>query len=711
MIIEGFFVKQLFCDEGSGLRIFKLKTLTKGIETDTSNCIVCKGEIIPYHPKVPLLLEGEMSTDDKNRTAFCFTSYKEGCGTFKEKAELLKSIKGVGERISLNILKTFSEGSLFDIGDIPNVKTKLIKCCLDDEAIAESILDYFEEIKSKRKLTTFIRKFKCSPHYASKLCKKYGSKAYNKFIDNPYKYGTVVDMPLDKLDAIGESLNISPTYEWRIRSHVTKILKDDNTAGNCYIPRNTLIKKAKTSLNITSDFPISLSLGFDTSITSEIYDEEEILYKTAISNAEKNVGKQIRRLINNSVQLPFTDNLIEIAEKEVGFTYPEEKKKAFDLLKQTGIGVITGGAGTGKTSTLKGMLAAYKTMMPNGVIALAAPTGRAAQRMTDATGVEALTVHRLVGYNPFESGIECQYNEENPLNADLIVIDESSMLDIVTASLLFSAVKTNAIIMLLGDINQLQAVGAGDILNSLIVSGKVPVVKLETVHRQGKDSNILYNATNIIRGINSFKEGDDFEIVIVDNEEDLSDKASQIAESYHKSDKPYYCQVICPTHKGNGSVGAVNSLLQRKLNDKGKNGITYGQIKYLEGDKVIMLTNNVKEGYYNGDIGIITGIEENSVVITLEGGKVINISREDMGTFKLAYSMTIHKVQGSEFNVTVICLPDVSMITKNLFYTAVTRAKEKVIIVTVKNVLNKAVGREVTHKRRSRLVERIKEEE
>jgi len=373
---------------------------------------------------------------------------------------------------------------------------------------------------------------------------------------------------------------------------------------------------------------------------------------------------------------------------------------------------VTGGPGTGKTTTINGILSAYEKQNPNKVIRLCAPTGRAAQRMTESTGREAVTIHRLLEYKPY--GNEVTYkNANDKLEADLIVVDEASMLDMEFASIFFSAVPTGALVLIVGDIHQLPSVGPGDVLHDMISPGMIPTVQLTTVYRQGSHSPIIQNAIRIHQGIIAFMENEEYQTYITYSQTELARKIIACAVSMHNKNIPFETQILCPSHKGEAGVGMLNTALQSLLNPgrQGLKELKYGNTIYRSGDKVILLNNNYQNGYFNGDIGIIKDISDAGIHLNIFGSEII-IAKTEIDDLGLAYAMTIHKSQGSEFKNIIVSLPmsPKSMLKRNLLYTAITRAKKTVIVVTEKQAVSIAVKTCETGKRNSRLALRIKEE-
>ena len=423
-----------------------------------------------------------------------------------------------------------------------------------------------------------------------------------------------------------------------------------------------------------------------------IRNDHDLIYFNSMFQAELNTAKQIQRLNFSGSPLPFNERFIDESETQTGLKYAPQQREAFSLLKKTGVGILTGGPGTGKSTVINGILMAYEKMKPGGVIRLCAPTGRAAQRITETTGREAVTIHRLLEYKPFGRGMDVQRNASNPIEADIIIVDESSMLDIELASLFFSAVGNGTLVILVGDINQLPSVGAGDVLHDLITSGVVPVVQLTTVYRQAETSPIIANARAINAGIDNLIQNEDFVINKYQNDADIADAIIEYMQNNYDSTDPFGIQVLVPSRVGKAGLTELNSRLQEVLNP-GRSGVQYGRTCYRENDKVIFTRNNYDAGYFNGDIGVVTEARNGQLVIKFQGkDDTVVISKELLEDVMLAYAMTIHKSQGSEFDTVVlpVSLSYSKMLYRKLYYTAVTRSKKKLIVIGDINALKKS---------------------
>lgn len=349
-------------------------------------------------------------------------------------------------------------------------------------------------------------------------------------------------------------------------------------------------------------------------------------------------------------------------------------------------------------------------MYPDNIIKLCAPTGRAAQRMTESTGMEAVTIHRLLDFRPCANGV-VHKDAKNPIVADLIVVDEMSMTDTELMSIFLQAVQDGTLVLLVGDIYQLPSVGPGDVLHDIIFSEKVPVFRLTKVYRQAGDSPIVTNANKINDGHTDLVENEDFEIIIVQSDEELKDKILELTTQYYNPDKPFDMQILAPSKKYDAGTKNLNKVIQEAVNP-GKKGFVFGDTTYRVGDKIIMLNNNYGHGYFNGDVGYVVAIDDNGVTVNILDVEIV-ITKGMMEDMSLAYGVTVHKSQGSEYPLAICALPKspANMLVRNLFYTAVTRAKKKVIVVAVDGSVQASVRNNQTGKRKTGLLEKLSKAE
>ena len=572
---------------------------------------------------------------------------------------------------------------------------------------AATIVDSLKTTASQQELLEFLIPYGGNYPICRKVFKQYGYEAIKEIKENPYlmiDYG----FKLIQCDKLAKDLGIEADSDFRIDAIVRTILKAEHMCGHVFSCTEDILAKRKYLKNDVYPDTVTSAMIVAHIEQEHIIRDHDLIYYKYMHYAETNTAKQILRLSRNGVSLPFDDGLIDWAESECSLSYAPQQREAFSILKRSGVAVITGGPGTGKTTVINGLLMAYEQMNPDGVIKLCAPTGRAAQRITESTGRIATTIHRLLEFKPFGRKLETVHNADNPIVADIIIVDECSMLDIELASLFFSAVSNGTLVILVGDINQLPSVGAGDVLHDIIESEVVPVTKLQTVYRQSGTSPIVANANAINDGLERFIEDDDFVISRYFSDDEIaSNIVNYMIENFDPAD-PFAVQVLVPSRVGKAGLTELNFQLQNALNPITK-GVQYGKTLFRVNDKVLLTRNNYEIGYFNGDIGIITEAKNGQLTIDLQGN-IIQLSKELLDDVMLAYAMTVHKSQGSEFKEAIVVLPNspANMLKRNLFYTAVTRAKKKVWVVATKGSIPKAIMTSDTGKRRTKLSERLR---
>lgn len=426
--------------------------------------------------------------------------------------------------------------------------------------------------------------------------------------------------------------------------------------------------------------------------------------------AENEVARHLLRLLQASEPLNYDPSVVDWAESTCGIKYAPQQREAFRLVQKTGVAIVTGGPGVGKTTTVNGLISAYEKLNPGKIVRMCAPTGRAAQRMTESTGKEAVTIHRLLEFRPYGNDV-AHKNAADPIEADLIVVDEASMLDIELAEIFLGAVKSGTLVLFIGDINQLPSVGPGDVLNDMIASKVIPTVQLTTVFRQGSQSPIIVNSRRINDGLHSAVTDENYNMEIYNSTDAMRIRIGLLASSRYNPCNPFDFQILAPTHKGDVGVAYINQLLQERLNPPSPNKpeMAFGNRIYRVGDKIIMLNNNYSTGYFNGDIGTVQAITAEGVVVKILD-KELTLTRTEMEDMNLAYCISIHKSQGSEFKDTVVVLPEKpsNMLQRNLLYTAITRAKKKVWVIAEGFAYREAVETCETGKRNTRLAVKLR---
>ncbi len=644
-------------------------------------------------------------------------------------------IKGIGPKMAEKIVDLFGEEALRVISDTPERLAK-IKGISHERAM--KINESYVSVQDKEQLIMFLQKFNVSLGYAIKVYDILGKNAVEKIKENPYILcERIRGISFKTADRVASISGTDKTNEDRIKAGLKYILTYYAGAeGHTYLPREVLIHYGAKMLEVeelAAENALVRLLSDHQLIMKKTTEGKDAIFLPALYSAERVISTCIKE-INDAVAenvLKNSDKEIEKIEKEEKITLGSAQREAVKMAVSSGLTVITGGPGTGKTTTINFIIKLFEKQGEK--IALCAPTGRAAKRMTELCGIEAKTIHRLLEIDYREDDILREYSRGNaePLPEDVIIVDEVSMVDAILMGALISSVKYGARVILVGDSDQLPSVGAGNVLSDIIESETVPVVRLDTVFRQAEESMIVVNAHKINMGeypILNAKDKDFFFIEAENNEqicEKVIDLVSRRLPTAYEIDPFSDIQVITPMKKTAAGVFALNEGLQKALNPKvSEKTEREFQTRILRcGDKVMQIKNNYDlrwkktpgdEGYgvYNGDIGIITGVRPSCVSITYDDGKVVDYENSQLEEIEHAYAITVHKSQGSEFDTVVMPVfrGVEKLFTRNLLYTAVTRAKNRVVLVGQQAALAKMVDNDYEAKRYSYLKELLKNE-
>ena len=609
-------------------------------------------------------------------------------------------IKGVGQATAEKIVNVFKEDAL-DILDTD------INRLLDVEGIGVKKLDLikksWEEQKAIKEIIMFLQSFDISPSYALKIYRTYGAKSVQIVQDNPYQLTyDVWGIGFKIADAMGKSVGFGEDHPKRIKAGVIYVLNEASGDGHVYLPMQELLAKCYEILGI--DLTDSLMLFREMEAQNLLNIIGENVYLSHYYEAERNIEYKIKALCGGSSE--FTEK--EIKSVRLNSVYSEEQLEAIRNSLTNKILILTGGPGTGKTTALKGIIESYKLLKKN--IMLAAPTGRAAKRMSEVIGMEAKTIHRLLEYNPQDRLF--MHDEDNPLETDLLVVDEISMIDTLLMNSLISAVSVNTTLILVGDVDQLPSVGCGNILHDLIQSEIIPTAMLTKIFRQAEESQIVVNAHKINKGeFPALLNGESSDFFFI-QEPDNSKIAGVITELCRKRLPEKYgfdpmkdIQILTPMYKGDTGANNLNGRLQDVLNHE-KILLTRGDKNFKIGDKVMQLRNNYDKDVYNGDIGLIERIDMDDQKLEMNfSGKVVPYDFLELDDITLAYAITVHKSQGSEYPCVIMPVTTAHyiMLQRNLLYTAVTRASKMMILVGSKQALAMAVGNKKSKKRNTSL--------
>ncbi len=627
-------------------------------------------------------------------------------------------IRGIGPAIAKKITEKFGIKTL-DIMEMHPERLADIKGISKEKAM--HIGEIFHEQAELRRAMLFLQDYGISPSLSMKIYKKYKDNTIKTVKNNPYTLAEeVFGIGFKTADVIAEKVGIEKSSPFRIKAGIKYTLNQAGINGNVYLPEEELIEEASKILLIDKEF-ISNSLS-ELQIERQIWVEKtqdgNIVFLNFYNYAETYSAKKLLELSMAYKENTEYDDEISEIEKQEGIKLAKAQKKAVKEAMNNGVLVITGGPGTGKTTTINSIIRLLKK--EDKQIELAAPTGRAAKRMTETTGMEAQTIHRLLGITYMAQDSKRQSfdkNEENPIEADVIIIDESSMVDIMLMQSLLRAIANGTRLILVGDADQLPSVGAGNVLKDIINSGCINVVRLNEIFRQARQSAIIMNAHRINKGEYPIlnEKNSDFFFMKRYNQSELINTIVELSltrlPKFLKCCQNKDIQVLTPMRKSPLGVVNLNNILQTKLNPKSsdKNEKEYRGIVFREGDRVMQIKNNYNMvwksfdgrkwdegiGVFNGDEGFIKRIDERKeyIEVIYDDIKSVRYDYSQLDELELSYAVTIHKSQGSEYRAVIIPIfngPDL-LLSRNLLYTAVTRAKELAVIVGIPETLFKMV--------------------
>ena len=664
-----------------------------------------------------LIAEGQWRVDKRYGRQFAAESWSETLpATIVGIEKYLGSglVKGIGPKMAKQIVAHFGLQT-FEV--IENDIEKLLEVPGIGKGRIGKIHDSWEKQKDVKDIMVFLQGHGVSSTYAAKIYKQYGKESIEKVQTNPYCLADDIwGIGFKTADGIAQKLGYENNDPRRCRSGILYTLSQLSDEGHVYAEREQLIAAAKTLLQ-AEEQPITDTLNQMIASEDVILDridssEEQAIYLPPFYYAEVGVANKLRRLLQAQTGNLF-DRATTVADDSSRMGQIEYDAVQLSAIRKailSKVMVLTGGPGTGKTTTTLGIIASFESLGQR--ILLAAPTGRAAKRMSEATGKEAKTIHRLLEFNPAEG---YKRNDENPLDGDVLIVDECSMIDIILMNSLLKAVPPSMRLILVGDIDQLPSVGAGNVLRDIIDSNAIPVVRLTRIFRQAQSSRIVTNAHKINQGlfpdISNGRTSDFFFIRQEDPEqaahEIVNIVRNRIPKAYHIATSDI--QVLAPMQRSVVGAANLNIMLQEALNPAG-DSLARGGFKYRQGDRVMQIRNNYDKDVFNGDIGTVSAVDvEDRSLTVLFDGRTVNYEDSELDELTLAYATTIHKSQGSEYPVVIIPLlmTHFVMLQRNLVYTGITRAKRLCILVGTTKALAYAIHNQTVQKRNTRLKERL----
>ena len=739
--IKGYVAHIIFRNAANGYTVFEL-------QGEKEEEITCVGTLQALDEGELLELTGEYIQHAVYGSQFQVSSFRivspeDAAGMERYLAS--GAVKGIGASLAARIVKRFGKDTFRIIEEEPE---RLAEIKGISERKAMDIAAQVEEKRGLREAMIYLQKYGISNALAVRIYETYGGRLYSVLEENPYRLADDIDgIGFKKADELAARIGIHTDSDYRIRSGILYVLLQASGEGHVYLPKELLVSRAAALLELPA-FAVQdqiPNLAMDKKLVVKTQEGQTLCYAGSFYYMELACARMLQEL-NGKIEEPSLGpggdervrSRIEKLQAAEGMELDELQKRAVLESIRSSILILTGGPGTGKTTTINMMIRYFEGEGLD--LFLAAPTGRAAKRMTEATGYEARTIHRMLelsGAVP-EEGRRASFerNEENPLEADVIIVDEMSMVDISLFCSLLKAISPGTRLILVGDVNQLPSVGPGQVLHDLIASQAFPVVRLQKIFRQAGESDIVVNAHRINRGEEIrldnksrdffFLERNSIPVIYKHMVQLISEKLPPYVKA-----SPFDIQVLTPMRKGNLGVETLNRILQGQLNPPGesKREVQLGDTLYREGDKVMQTKNDYQlewevvsrygipidrgVGVFNGDMGMIREIDESarSVVVEYDEHRRVTYSFQQMEEVELAYAITIHKSQGSEYPAVILPLmggPRM-LFNRNLLYTGVTRARDCVTILGNRQVVREMIANESEAKRYTSLDKRIRE--
>lgn len=688
----------------NGYSVMKVKV--KGY----NDLVTLVGNLLDVPAGSVLLFDGDWKVDKRYGSQFVCQTWEEVMpATVYGIEKYLGSglVKGIGPKFAQLIVRQFGldtieviETDIERLYEVPGIGRKRV----------EKIRESWERQKDIKNVMLFLQGYGVSTAYAAKIYRQYGKESIDKVKENPYRLADDIwGIGFKTADGIANRMGYEKNDIRRCRSGIIYTLNRLADEGHVYAEEEQLVKSALELLEADEE-PIQEALT-NMAQTEDLQIEDDAIYLPPFYYAETGAANRLLALLQQSgKELSARPCDMTVLSKETGIEYDDVQIRAIEEAVRSKVMVLTGGPGTGKTTTTQGIIAAFKHMGLR--ILLAAPTGRAAKRMSEATGMEAKTIHRLLEFNPKDG---YKRNDENPLEGDALIVDECSMIDIILMNNLMKAVPVSMRLVLVGDIDQLPSVGAGNVLRDIIDSEKIPVIRLTRIFRQAQSSRIVMSAHAINRGHfpdTSNGRQTDFFFIEQEDPETVAEEivnlvTTRLPRTYRQ--EASNIQVLTPMQRGIVGAANLNIALQSALNSS-PFALNRGGYSFRQGDRVMQLRNNYDKEVFNGDLGYVENVdmEDRTLCVNFDG-RLVEYDVSELDELTLAYATTIHKSQGSEYPIVVmpVLMTHYVMLQRNLIYTGITRAKKICVLIGTKKALAFAIRNISVLKRNTRLKERL----
>lgn len=736
MGIVAAFDKTLFSNPASKYCVLRLKTADMMVPQEARSPyhyhdhlirFTAIGYDLPQTDTIKMELEGEW-VNGKYGPQLQVTSWSEVIPPTMEgiRAYLGSGLlKGIGPATANLIVGRFGTDSLNIIEHHPE---RLLEIRGITEEKLKEIKNGYAESKVLRDLMTLLAPFKITPATAMKIYQHFGPDGVALVWKSPYSLCQMPGFGFKRVDAIVQKSGGDPADPMRIRgASYYAIEQARNEKGHLFVDAEKLVQDSLTLLNEKLPDPNQwvtapqVQQELRAMITGNVVVANQgKIYLPHVYTQESETAAQAVKLAMVQPEPVYLASVMEQVKAKLGIRLSPKQEEGVETVFQSNLSIITGGPGTGKSTILRAVIEAYQLLYPNGTIALAAPTGKASRRMAETTGIsDAVTLHSLLGLRGDDTGWE----EKGPLEADLLIVDECSMMDMFLTHQLFKRLGMNTKVLLVGDADQLESVGAGSVFRELIASKIIPVTVLDQIFRQAKDSLVAYNAKYINEGCGDLNYGDDFSFILADTQEEVAETVRNLYEQEVQRVGVDQVQVLSAFRQnGDASANSLNAVLREVVNPAsfGKNEVSFGGMTLRIGDRVMQTKNDysaevrdkdhklIGSGVFNGDVGVISSVGSGMVTVNYDG-RYIDYPFENINELDFAYATTIHKSQGSEYQTVIIPMLAAHkiLLSRNLLYTAVTRAKKRVLLVGQKKALYMAIQKSGVGRRNTILAERM----